>query len=431
MLPNDEFEIVVGPGGQKLQTIDPRLIEAQAEGIHAGRQLKDLQGSPAMAQALRMRDAPAPGVTGQGYSAAGPTLMQGLAHMFSTRHGANKVREMEQQAAALRGNMAEGDVAALQAQQQQNQINQQHQMAMAQLASQERQKMMELKAEQVRANYETWVNPATGEMINASRSAEGVVDEQGNPTSIEGMVKFRDSQLGRRFGNEFKALGTAQRKDVIGADLGIRRLNEIADLANSMDANDLKYLNRPGLDIAVQAVTPKDFEAYLNTNHKNLPRKVKQYLMRVHDFSSNIRHQRFGSALTANETALANAFLPSATGLGIQDRTDRLNAFYDDFSNQVAAIDNITGTTFTDRLTEYRPFTVPEDMTQGAAAPKGGYLSNPEFRSNWEQLEADNAEYKKVTGEDLPEYTQWKSKLESELTPKDRRTRQRGRGRGQ
>lgn len=414
---------------QNMPQVDPKLLQTQARGLAAQSELQDLMQGPQMARALRMAESQLPGVQGEGYAAAGPTFLQGLANMASQRMGNNQLNEIQRQAKALRGDTQAGAQAQLEMQNQERQMQMAHQQNLQNAAALERAKLEELRQTRVRDDYETWIDPTSGEMVNASRSEKGVVDENGNPVSIEGKIRFKDSEFGQRYGNSMKGLGAAQRKDLIGADLGMRRLNDIASLANNMSEEDLKGINRALLDVAVKAVTPAEFEAYIKSNKIELSRSAKQYLQKVNDFASNVRHARFGSALTYNENALANAFLPSAEGLGLEDRTDRLNAFYDDFQNQVRSIDNVQGSNFLARMPEFVEFKVPEWAQQKQAQTDAKAVIPKEMQTAYDAMAKRNEEYQALTGKELPAFTRMKEqvgemKLEA-LTPSQRRQRSR------
>lgn len=415
---------------QQQPTVDPRLLKTQARGIAAANQLADIHQGPAMARALRMQNAEAPGVVGQGYAAQGPTLLQGLAHMAATRQGANQVRDLERQARALRGETDQGIQAQLEAEAQQAQINSQQQMDLARLASNERIALEKTRQGQMKGAVKPWINEQTGAMVNASHSpGKGMVDERGNEVSVEGMVPFDESRQAKQFGYGFKNLPATAKKDVIGADFGMRQLNDISNIANSLSPDQLKELQRPGLDVAVRAATPGAFEEYIQQNHKGLSREVKQYLQKVNNFASNIRHERFGSALTIGETRLAEAFLPSATGIGLMERADRLNSFYDDFMNQVSAVDNVTGSNFMERMPQRVDFAVPEDVLE-AMKKENAYSISPEMEKGWQDLQAKNARYRELTGKDLPAYLEMQQVMQPKPDVSHVTQRQRNRQRG-
>lgn len=393
---------------QQLRTIDPQILKRQARGAAASGEIADLYQGPQMAQALRMQNMEMPGVTGEGYSAQGPTLLQGIATMAANRMGSNKVKELENQAKALRGTANEGYLAELESQAQNQAINRQHQSDIAQQQSDARLAKAMAEMGGVASNYEPYVNETTGDIVYAARSkGKGVVDERGEPISIEGLTPFKESRLGR-YGNRFGSLKAAERKDVIGADLMIRRLNEINSVADKLTADELKQLQQPGKDVFYQAASPAAFEAYITQNYKGLSENVKDYMQKLNNFAADIRHERFGSALTYNETRLAEAFLPSATGLTLSDRAKRIDSFANDARLKVESIDNMMSSDFLARLPEYNAFTISEDMKKRLAQDTGFNPAQEQVYETYNtivsDLEVDNAAYKKATGEDMPEY---------------------------
>lgn len=106
--------VVVGPQG--VQRIDPRLLEMQSRGMSAQGELQDLQRGAAMANALRMSQAQMPGVQGRGASAEAPSGWNALATVLERRKGQNQLNAMQEQARALRGEVAEGQRAGLERQ---------------------------------------------------------------------------------------------------------------------------------------------------------------------------------------------------------------------------------------------------------------------------------------------------------------------------
>lgn len=103
--------IVVGPQGTR--RIDPSLIDRQARGSSAAGELRDLGRGSAMANALRMSRAKMPGVRGQGAAAQGPSGWNALATVLEQRKGRGQLSAMEEQAGALRGEVAGGERAGL------------------------------------------------------------------------------------------------------------------------------------------------------------------------------------------------------------------------------------------------------------------------------------------------------------------------------
>ena len=402
-----------------LPTIDPALLQRQARGMAAANELSALNQGPAMARALRMQDAPAPGVVGHGYAAQGPTLLQGLAHMVSKRQGGNRVREMERQAQALRGEVTGGQQAQLEAQAQQNLIDRQQQMNLAQIQSDERLKrdialnQQRIDLENVRQGgvtgpYKAYFNPETGDFKYAARSkGKGMVDENVQPTSMEGYLPY-DAGAQRRFGSGFEGLKAPERKRVIDANFGIRQINQINDIANKMTQEEWQQLNKPGFDVVLKMASPQDAQQYMNEKMKGLSPRSKQYLAKVQNFVSQVRKNRFGTAQSMNETALFEAFSPGASGIGLVERNQRLNNFYDQILAEVRAVDDFYRTDLESRLPEFREFEINEDMIKRMGTEGTGFTQSPAMQKEWENMERMNEEYKALSGgKNLPEYDRW------------------------
>lgn len=106
--------IVVGPRG--VRRIDPELLETQARGISAQQELQDMQRGSAMANALRMSQAQLGGVEGRGAAATGPSGWNAIATLLERQKGERQLNAMQEQAKALRGDIASGERAGLQRQ---------------------------------------------------------------------------------------------------------------------------------------------------------------------------------------------------------------------------------------------------------------------------------------------------------------------------
>lgn len=405
-----------------MPTIDPLLLQQQSRGLAAGSELAGINQSAAMAEALRKSGAELPGMTGRGYSAAGPNLLNGIVQMMNKREGRNELKAMESQANALRGEAEAGQQASLQADAQQNQINRAQQMEMAQLASAERQKMEQLRQTRMKQMPKPYVNNDGDIKYLSYEQGKGLVDEHGALADSEGYLPYKDSSLAKKYGSDFKGLGSPQRKTIIDADFGINQLNKVNALANEMSQDEWSQLNKAGRDVLAKKIAPKDFNEYINKNMRGLSPRVKRYMTRLNEFSSDIRNKRFGSALTIGETELAEMFLPSAVGINLADRTDRVNLFADRFKSQVESVDRMTGTTFGDRLTQYVPFKPSESAATAAMKPNTGFRSKAHEKL-YEEERADNERYKKLTGKDMDSWAE----TEELYGPKKAKTNRRGR----
>jgi hypothetical protein len=343
------------------QGIDPAILERQKAGLQAQGDLQALMQGPEMARALRMANAQAPGVTGSGYSARGPTAMQGLAHFLTKIKGNEDLERMRGEAEALRGQTAEGKLAELEAQEAKRIQAQEFQLQQAREARESRAKEADL----------------------AFARRKELMDYEAAQREMQG-------------GGEIGKLPVFAQKEVIASRQGVDAINRINNIANSLSAEEQAQLRTPGTDLVFKALTPSQAEEYQKIVRGFSP-KVRQYLSMVQDFSADIRHQRFGSALTANEQALSQTFLPSAEGIFLEDRQQRMQDFQNKMYENVRGYDDFYGTQLGTRLPQMIVFESKKDqpeMVDGKPI-QTNQTAFPDYNAmSMEELEA---EYMKLT----------------------------------
>lgn len=351
------------------QGVDPALLQQQAQGMSAANRMKSLQGGPAMAQALRQVETPLDQMQGRGWAATAANPLQALATIVQRQKGQGRLDEMQKESEALRGKAEEGQLAQLQAQQQNVQANRAFQEKQAADARSQQDKWKEMEQRRPRSNAETWINEDTGQTMNMYRDGRGLVNaDTGELAETEGFKKLKDAGggLGARIGD----MPVFAQKEIIGARKGVLDLNDINAAAGKLSQGDILKLNNPAMMIAVQVGTPGAFEEFVKQNKMGLSQDALNYLQKVNQFSTKVRHQFFGSALTANEQKLAEAFLPSAGGLTLQGRQERIAGFAQDLQNVFTSHDP-QGFRKLAEAVPYRPYT-PSDQ-EAAPGWVGGF----------------------------------------------------------
>lgn len=368
------------------QGIDPSLIAAINQGQAAQQQQGGIMSSPAMIRALRQSKTEMPGM--RAGRAASPLAFLGA---MAQRHtGDRRIDEMQAQSKLLRGEQAAGQAAAQKLRFAEKDIganldNQRYQAqvsdraAAAEKAVTERQRAAnkayardkEIRLEEASDLVTTpnvWVNEKTGEKIVAGRSkGRGMINpDTKEKLALEGFVPYKDKLAASMQGvANFSNLDGKQKDSAVGAYEGIRALNGISTVAKSLSPEGMAVLNRPLMDAAVKAATPAAFEQYVQNNMRGYPQEVKDYLMRVNEFSVKIRNQYFGSALTMNEQQIAETFLPSAAGLGLDDIMLRIDGLAGSYGGLLQSIDGVHGTNLYDRKPKYTPYAMPENTPGG------------------------------------------------------------------
>ena len=325
--------------------LDPRLFQQQAQGMAAQDELQGMRNSLAEQQAYAQANAPMRGVTGSGYSASGPTILDAFATLAQRNTGNKNIQAMKDQAAALRGDVTKGRMAEMEAAQAQKMQNFEQNRLMAQEARDARSKA-------IRGTYETW-SDGQGNEINVAMTDNGPVNSQGELTNLQGFKRAREIPK-TEFVDMVKRLPSTTQKDTLKSYNALGTLADISSTAQTFEPSDYESLNKAALDVAVKAATPAEFENYVFTNLKDVSPKVKAYLESIYAYSAQRRKDLSGSALTRMEKALSDMFLPSANGSNFSDTMRRIDREAKDHYRTLGNIDQLYGTKITDRAPVYQ-----------------------------------------------------------------------------
>ena len=420
---------VVAPVQQQQQGITPEMIAKIAAGRNAQRGLGSLSNNPANIQALRNANTPYSEVQGKGHAATAPSFLEVLGRTALRGRGEMDLASQAKEANALRGATAEGEAAELEAKYAQDAAAQQAKIAAAEakvradqdaaleqhnrtlsrdeLQNNRRVAAAEIKRTQdvqdqmraggmLKSGFSTYYDPATGQTKNVATTNDGgVIDEDRQKTSIEGMVPYDDYV--ETLGVDSAAIGNmsnTHKTDLAGYYSGKRQLNDINDIARAFTDEDRAALDKPGLNSVIKAMTPANFETYVNSELKGLTPRAKQYLTRVNEFSSGLRNQLFGSALTVNETVLSETFLQSPVGIGLDDQLARADSINSMFDARIQGIDDVYGTKFADKGVKYKSASeTPQSLPTKNAK---GWTLQTDANGNQAYVSADGSEYEEV-----------------------------------
>lgn len=378
---NDIHDVYTG----QMQGVDPEQLQRIARAKSAQGQVSGMSNSPAMQAALRDYNMAPLEVRGQGAAATAPHLLEGVARAVTRNQGKSKLAEMELQSQALRGQISEGSMAEqraqLQAQDYQNKIDSQ-QRAQAVTDSQAAATLANERAvarETTEANYlvaepQEYTHPKTGERVLVGRTRGGgmINPDTNEKISIEGLRKTSDMQNEALAGVQGIAnMSNTHKTDVVGSYEGIRALNKIGNTASQLSDAGRAQIDNVTMNAVLKAVTPKAFEELIKG--KRFTPEVKKYLQEVNEFSVKLRNQYFGSALTMNEQQIAEAFLPSATGISLADQMARIDGLARTYGDSLKSIDQLYGSNTATKAPDYTPWT--DKKSQEVIANDRGGLS--------------------------------------------------------
>ena len=182
-------------------------------------------------------------------------------------------------------------------------------------------------------------------------------DDKGNPSqkSINDLKKYEEDKDKSSFSQNnkelFSGVDPKHKRSIVDADLAIRDINDISkDIDNLSDQDKQELETNAGViqTMITKGVTPSDLNTFM-TESRMSP-AAKAYLARLNRFSGKIRNELYGSALTAAEIKLSDLWLPSATGLNVNESMGRVQNILDGVNNKVSAIDNVYGRDFKSRL---------------------------------------------------------------------------------
>ena len=253
----------------QMQGVDPNLLQQIARAKSSGARLRGMNNSPAMATALRDYKTPLPEMQGKGLASTAPSWAEALGSIALRDRGDKRINAMEQEAAALRGDLTAGSIAeqqsALQSADYANKIDAQTRATTRanniadQIAQEERALKRTLKAEEraakeaakkrVRVPFHDPEDPA--KTLNLERNDVGQWFRGGKEvpaTFVEGLTPYKAADSG--------SIGYKQQQAI--DDKENEMLNKMleVDLAgNVLTDTNLHSATGPWFDPVKQAAT--------------------------------------------------------------------------------------------------------------------------------------------------------------------------------
>lgn len=369
----------------QMQGVDPQHLQRIAQAKAAQSSLAGMNNSPAMRNALR-NSQPAPlEVQGRGAAATAPTILNAFASMAQQSKGEGRINAMEQQAQALRGQISEGSIAeqqsALQAADYQNKMDSQRRAqeiterkAAATLADERAVSRETTQAGYLISEPVEYVDKMGNRKFAGRSKGKGMVDPNSlETTDIEGWRKTSDVQEEALAGVQgVSAMSNTHKTDVVGAYEGIRSLDKIAKTASGLSDEARSQIDSTVLNTIIKAATPQAFEQLIQG--QRFSPEVKKYLQEINEFSVKLRNDYFGSALTMNEQQIADAFLPSATGISLKDQMIRIDGLARTYGDSLKSVDNLYGSNTFKKAPDYTPWEDPESqaITNTVEEPASG-----------------------------------------------------------
>lgn len=175
----------------------------------------------------------------------------------------------------------------------------------------------------------------SGETKWLRQTPSGMVDvSTGEPVALTGDWEVaRDKNLP----NILDGYGKNLHRPITQTRKAYLDLYELNQTAKALTPEDIKALNKPGLNNIVKTLTPASFEVYMEQQHLDLSPRAKMYLATVNRVGAGIRHKLYGSAVTVNEGAFFDGFSPTAVGVDFNTRVMRADGLLDEIVNDAKA----------------------------------------------------------------------------------------------
>lgn len=314
--------------------IDPELRKRQAQGMAA---LQELQGIPKSADyAMALRDANTP-IAQQGNPAqwgyAGPTFLDALVNLGTRAQGRQNLRAIDSRSQALRQQAQAGTQAELDA---------------AELARQQ-------EMQQAMGPMETFVGKDQ-QLFTVQRNRRGDVNRV---NALDGATPYALPRATGKGGGSY----AWELKQATPAIEMMKNIDDIRAVVDKFTDDDEKVINQLAKRLVQKAFTPEALEQYIQMNWNGYSREVREYLTKMLAVSAEERHRLAGSALTKTENSITNAFLPSAEGITLADRMDRIGGIYNRAWNKLKALDETAKSDYSTRYPRWKRWDRPSRMT--------------------------------------------------------------------
>jgi len=334
--------------------LDPALAQKRAQGLTALEELRGIPQSAELARALRMSEAQLPEAQGEGFAWAGPNFMNLFAQMAERSAGRENLQNIDTRAAELRRQATAGS----EAEQQQNELIRQQEMAF-------KRDLQDQAAKQVKGPYKPY-RTKDGKIVYVSNSGYGAIDDQGNPYSMNDLEPVYPPRSGG--GDKTYASVIKEAIPLISTLKNVQRTRAHAD---KLTEDDMNELNRTAKTVAIENFTPEKIINYVRENINDYSPEVRDYLNSMLAISADIRHKLSGSAVTEMEKKLTDAFLPSAAGIGMEERMRRLGNLYEQARHNLMAVDEAAEKEFSKPYGAWEAWTPNYAVEQGVDIQRG------------------------------------------------------------
>ena len=314
-------------------------------------------------------------MTGQGYAARGANIFNAIEAMARRRQGQRELKEFEEKQGGLRKTIEQGRLAELGRQDTNRQQEKVFQRTLAQEARDHNAALM-------RGDPQVWTNDNGDELVWAMTQSGPVNPYTGERVNLEG---FEPPAKGvSRYG--FGQLRAKDQTLASNAFAGIRKATDIKNLAKDFTQGDVDSLNKVFQNTAIKAMTPAQFENYVQNNWKNLSPRVKKFYSKSKALGAEQRHALFGAALTKREGASAESFIVGADGLNLGDGMIRIDNYVDGLKASLGGMDDAYGSDLLNHptVTSYQYYQAGSPQQ---AVPQG--LSEADMNMTDEQLNAE------------------------------------------
>ena len=293
--------------------VSPEVMQRILRGRRARNEIEEIQGGNPMAQALRLQDAELGGMTGSGFSAQAPTLIEGLSVALQRMEGAKRAGGLNEQIAALRGEEADLD-AALEEQKRQEQLYRDQMARENSMAQMRFQKQQAAEAEKRRIARE-------------NLKAERLREEEANkpPELPEVPNKYQGPYL-----------------DAYEMVQEVNRVKSNAEQLSPEDVDKFNTLRGRLVRTGIDNLTPQSIRNLAKEEGLELSDKATRFLNAINGLSVEQRHRLFGTQVTRGEEGIAVTILPSAPDLTLDGMMLRLDEQGEQNMERIRSIEQVT-----------------------------------------------------------------------------------------
>ena len=280
--------------------VDPEVLQRISAGQRASGELDALQGGSAMANALRMSQAQLPGIQGSGAATTAPGIANALAVLGSRYMGNKRLREMDQQAAALRGQVAAGDDAAAE----RKMMEAAYRDKMARENQMANMRFQQKQAEDAEARR----------IARENRKAEELRENQAQEQAeLDALPPDLPSQYRKDYKNAYSMVKN------------VNRVKSNAEDLSQSDVDTFKSLRNRIVRTGLENLTPQSIRNLAKEEGLDLSEASNRFLNSINGLSVEQRHRLFGTQVTRGEEGIAVTILPSAPDLSLDGMMLRLD----------------------------------------------------------------------------------------------------------